>query len=43
MHLGFVMLLAFLLYPAKKSMRKDTIPWYDVALAVIAFGYVCIR
>jgi TRAP transporter 4TM/12TM fusion protein len=40
LHLGFVMLLAFLLYPAKKSMRKDTIPWYDVALAVIAFG-VC--
>lgn len=40
LHVGFVMLLAFLLYPAKKSMRKDTIPWYDVALAVIAFG-VC--
>ena len=40
LHLGFVMLLAFLLYPAKKSMRKDTIPWYDIVLAVIAFG-VC--
>lgn len=41
LHLGFVMLLAYLLYPAKKTMRKDTIPWYDIALAVIAFG-VCI-
>ena len=40
LHLGFVMLLAYLLYPAKKSMRKDTIPWYDVVLAVVAFG-VC--
>jgi len=41
LHLGLVMLLAYLLYPAKKTMRKDTLPWYDVALAVIAFG-VCL-
>ena len=40
LHVGLVMLLAFLLYPAKKSMRKDTIPWYDIVLALIAFG-VC--
>ena len=40
LHLGLVMLLAYLLYPAKKSMRKDTIPWYDIALALLAFG-VC--
>ncbi len=40
LHLGLVMLLAYLLYPAKKSMRKDTIPWYDVVLAVLAFA-VC--
>ncbi len=40
LHLGLVMLLAYLLYPAKKSMRKDTIPWYDIVLAVLAFA-VC--
>lgn len=36
LHLGLVLLVAFLLYPAKKSFRKDTLPWYDVALAVVA-------
>ena len=34
-HLAFVQLLAFLLFPASKRMRKDTLPWYDVVLAVI--------
>ena len=38
LHLGLVMLLGFLLYPAKKGMRKNTLPWYDIALAVLAFG-----
>ncbi|MDD2429721.1 MAG: TRAP transporter fused permease subunit, partial [Eubacteriales bacterium] len=40
LHVGLVMLLAYLLYPAKKTMRKDTIPWYDIVLALVAFG-VC--
>lgn len=40
LHVGLVMLLAFTLYPAKKGMRKDTLPWYDIALAVVAFA-VC--
>ncbi len=40
LHVSLVLLLAYLLYPAKKTMRKDTIPWYDIALAVIAFA-VC--
>ena len=34
-HLAFVQLLAFLLFPATKKMPKDTLPWYDVVLAVI--------
>ena len=40
LHLGLVMLLGFLLYPAKRTSSKTTLPWYDIALAVIAFG-VC--
>ena len=38
-HLAFVQLLAFLLFPATKTMRKDTLPWYDVLLGVI--GAAC--
>jgi TRAP transporter 4TM/12TM fusion protein len=34
-HLAFIQLLAFLLFPASKKMRKDTLPWYDVVLALI--------
>ena len=34
-HLAFVQLLAFLLFPATKKMPKNTLPWYDVVLAVI--------
>lgn len=40
LHLGLVMLLAFLLYPAKKNFPKNRLPWYDIALALIACG-VC--
>ena len=36
LHLAFVMGLAYLLYPARKKSRKDTLPWYDVALAVVS-------
>ncbi|MEA4897512.1 MAG: TRAP transporter permease [Eubacteriales bacterium] len=40
LHLGFVLMLAFIYYPAAKGMRKSTgrIPWYDIALALAAFG-----
>ncbi len=38
-HLAFVQLLAFLLFPATKKMPKNTLPWYDVVLAVI--GAAC--
>ena len=34
-HLAFIQLLAYLLFPASKKMRKDTLPWYDVVLALI--------
>lgn len=36
-HLAFVMLLGFLLFPATKSMPRNTLPWYDVLLGVIGF------
>ncbi|NCB06007.1 MAG: TRAP transporter fused permease subunit, partial [Clostridia bacterium] len=38
LHLGIVLALAFLLYPARKKSAKDRLPWYDVALAVLALG-----
>ena len=39
LHLGFVMTLAYLLYPASKKMkRKNTLPWYDVVLALLSLG-----
>ncbi|MBB5226319.1 TRAP transporter permease [Treponema ruminis] len=37
-HLAFVQFLAFLLFPAAKSMPKDTLPLYDVVLAFIGAG-----
>lgn len=38
-HLAFVQALAFLLFPALKRLPRNTLPWYDVALALI--GAVC--
>lgn len=40
LHLALAMLLVFLLYPAKRGLRKDIIPWYDWVLAIIGFGVV---
>lgn len=34
-HLAFVQLLGFLLFPATKKMRRDTLPWYDVVIGLI--------
>ena len=39
-HLGFVLLLVFLLYPAARRLRKDRIPWYDAIMAFMALGCV---
>lgn len=37
-HLAFVVLLVFLLYPAARGLRKDIIAWYDAILAFAATG-----
>ena len=34
-HLAFVMALAYLLFPMKKDMPKDKLPWYDVIIAIV--------
>lgn len=38
-HLAFAQMLAFLLFPASKKLPKNTLPWYDVLLAVL--GAAC--
>lgn len=41
-HLGFALTLIFLLFPAKKSTVKNSVPWYDmilVLLSIIVCGY----
>ncbi|HEY4600765.1 MAG TPA: TRAP transporter permease [Cerasibacillus sp.] len=35
-HLGFALVLIFLLYPARKSAPKRKIAWYDYVLALLA-------
>ena len=37
-HLAFVQFLAFLLFPATKSMPRNTLPLYDVVLAFVGAG-----
>lgn len=37
-HLGIVVMLAYLLYPVRRKHRKDTLPWYDVALGLLSLG-----
>ena len=38
LHLAFVVLLVFLLYPAARRLRKDVIAWYDAIFAFTAMG-----
>lgn len=38
LHLGIVLMLAFLLYPASRKGSKKTLPWYDVVLALISLA-----
>ncbi|MEO8565721.1 MAG: TRAP transporter permease [Betaproteobacteria bacterium] len=38
LHVGFLMLLAFLIYPVGRKAAKDRIAWYDAAIAVLAFA-----
>lgn len=35
-HLGFALVLIFLLFPAIRKKKKDQIPWYDYLLALLA-------
>ena len=37
-HLGFVLFLVYLLYPAKRNLSKSGIPWYDWALALLSLA-----
>ena len=41
LHLGFVMMLIFLIYPVSKKARRDTLPVYDIVLSALAMG-VCL-
>src|SRR5690606_2725216 len=38
LHLGTVVMLAYILYPARRKSRKDTLPSYDLALAVLSLA-----
>ncbi|KKM10179.1 C4-dicarboxylate ABC transporter [Clostridiales bacterium PH28_bin88] len=41
-HLGFALVLVYLLYPLRRGDRRNTIPWYDyllAALSAVATGY----
>ena len=42
-HLGFAMMLVYLLYPAHRKLKRDRIPWYDwllSAASIIATLYI---
>ena len=38
LHVGIVLAISYLLYPARRKSPKDTLPWYDIALAVLALA-----
>jgi len=38
LHVGFLMLLAFLIYPISRKAARNRIAWYDAAIAVLAFA-----
>ncbi len=38
LHLGFVMMLVFLIFPVRRKSRRDRLPWYDLLLSVFAIG-----
>jgi len=45
-HLCFVMVLAFMIYPATKKSSKSKVPWYDYllsALGLTVFGYLIVN
>ncbi len=38
LHVGFLLLLAYLIYPVSRRSDRSHIAWYDASLAVLAFG-----
>jgi TRAP transporter 4TM/12TM fusion protein len=34
-HLAFTLLLTIVLYPASKSAKKDSVPWYDIVVGLL--------
>jgi TRAP transporter 4TM/12TM fusion protein len=38
LHVGFLILLAFLIYPVGRKAARDRIVWYDAAIAMLAFA-----
>src|SRR6202162_6297486 len=38
LHVGFLLLLAYLIYPVSRRADRCRIAWYDVAFAALAFG-----
>ncbi len=38
LHVGFLLLLAFLIYPIGRSADRHRIVWYDAAIAILAFA-----
>ena len=38
LHVGFLLMLTFVLYPALKTGRTDRVAWYDWLLAIAAFA-----
>ncbi|MBQ6951423.1 MAG: TRAP transporter fused permease subunit, partial [Clostridia bacterium] len=41
LHLGFVMMLVFLIFPVTKKARRDVLPIYDIILSLAGMG-VCL-
>lgn len=37
-HMAVVVTMAYILYPASRRLRKDTLPWYDVVLALLSLA-----
>ena len=38
LHLGIVLMLSYLLYPMRRKSPKNTLPWYDVVLALLSLA-----
>jgi len=41
LHVGFLLLLTFLIYPVGKNAARDRIVWYDLGLAALGFALAC--